>query len=80
MKKNVKICHMINGVLYSCSFHMKYEVFKGLFHMGLVLKTCLWGVGTTKEQTSLRSLISAFVIRFLESIMSKFATGESSIF
>ena len=36
-------------------------------------KTCLWGLRTTKEQTSQhirRRLISAFVIRFLESSIS----------
>ena len=32
------------------------------------------------QPAHLRSLISAFVVRFLESIMSKLATGESSIF
>ena len=34
----------------------------------------------TRVQTSLRSLISAFVIPFLETIISKLATGEISIF
>ena len=35
---------------------------------------------TTKVQTSLRSLISAFVIRLLESIISRLATRKISIF
>ena len=43
-------------------------------------KTCFRVLRTTKAQTSLCSLISDFVIRFLESIISKLATGEISIF
>ena len=45
-------------------------------------KTGLRGLRTTKAQTSLRilRLISAFVIRFLGSIISKFDTSEISIF
>ena len=45
-------------------------------------KICLQGVGNNKgadQPALLRSLISAFVIRFLESIC-KLATGEISIF
>ena len=41
------------------------------------------GVETTKAQTNpahLHSLISAFFIRLLESIISKFTTSEISIF
>ena len=38
------------------------------------------GLGTTKAQTRLRSLISAFVIPLLKSIISKLATRELSIF
>ena len=37
------------------------------------------GLQTTKVQTSLPSLISAFVIRLLESIVSKLATSKISI-
>ena len=35
------------------------------------------GLRTTKAQTSLRRLISAFVIRFLLSIISRLATSEN---
>ena len=40
-------------------------------------KTCLRALQTTKALTS---LISAFVIRYLESIISKLATSEISLF
>ena len=48
-------------------------------------KPDFWGLRTTKAQsyaaqTSLHRLISVFVIHFLESIISKFATGEIYIF
>ena len=46
-------------------------------------KICLWefAKNTGADQPAhLRSLISAFVIRFLESIICKLATGEISIF
>ena len=46
-------------------------------------KTCLRGVAnnTDADQPAHpRSLISAFVIRFLKSIICKLATGEVSIF
>ena len=45
-------------------------------------ETFLRGLRTTKAQTSLRirSLISTFVIRYLESIISKLASSEISIF
>ena len=46
-------------------------------------KTCLWGVANNKgadQPAHPRRLISAFVIRFLESIISKLATSEISIF
>ena len=46
-------------------------------------KTCLRGVAnnTGADQPALkRSLINAFVIRFLESFICKLATGEISIF
>ena len=42
-------------------------------------KTCLRGFANNKgadQPAHSRSLISAFVIRFLESIMCKLATGE----
>ena len=46
-------------------------------------KTCLWGFANNKgadQPVHLHSLISAFDIRFLESIICKLATGEISIF
>ena len=50
-------------------------------YMGLdVRKPVFGGLRTTTAQTSLRRLISAFVIRLLESLISKLATSEISIF
>ena len=46
-------------------------------------KTCLQGFANNTgvdQPAHPRSLISAFVIRFLESTISKLATGEISIF
>ena len=46
-------------------------------------KTCLWRFANNKgpdQPAHLGSLIRAFVIRFLESIICKLATGEISIF
>ena len=46
-------------------------------------KTCLWGFANntgTDQPAHARSLISAFVIRFIDSIICKLATGEVSIF
>ena len=46
-------------------------------------KTCLRGLGNNKgadQPAHQRRLISAFVIRFLESLISKLATREISIF
>ena len=46
-------------------------------------KTCLRGVAKNtgaNQPAHPRSLISAFVIRFVESIKCKLATGEISIF
>ena len=46
-------------------------------------ETCLRGVANNTgadQPAHLRSLISAFVIRFLESIICKLATGEITIF
>ena len=55
-----------------------------MISMGSVArKPVFMGLRTTKAQTSLRScerLISTFVIRFLEGIISKLATSEISIF
>ena len=51
--------------------------------MGLeARKPAFGGSGTTKAQTSLCicSLISAFVVRLLESIISQLATREISLF
>ena len=44
-------------------------------------KTCLWGNNTGADQPAHpNSLISVFVIRFLESIISRLATSQISIF
>ena len=46
-------------------------------------KTCLWGFANNKgtdQPAHSRRLISAFVIRFKESIKCKLATSEISIF
>ena len=43
-------------------------------------KTCFWGFANNKGADHLRSLISTFIIRFLESIICKLATDENSIF
>ena len=43
-------------------------------------KAVFGGLPTTKAQTTLRSLISAFVIPFLKSIICKLATGGIIIF
>ena len=45
-------------------------------------KTCLWGMQNNKgsDQPAHHRLISGFVIRLLESIISKLVTGEISIF
>ena len=46
-------------------------------------KTCLWGLANTKcidQPVHPHSLISTFVIRLLESIISKLATDEISLF
>ena len=42
-------------------------------------KTCLLGFANNKGQSSLRSLICAFVIRLLKSIISRLATSEISL-
>ena len=52
-------------------------------HLGLDLRKPVWGRGglrTTDAQTSLRIMISAFVICFLESKISKLATDKILIF
>ena len=43
-------------------------------------KTCLQGVGNNKGTAHACSLISAFVFRLLESIISTLATSQISIF
>ena len=59
------------------------------FHIDYVIygpqreKTCIWGFANNKgadQPAHLRSLISAFVIRFLESIICKLATDDISFF
>ena len=63
----------------TCNSSMIYFVAQG--HMSLdVRKPVLAGLPTTQTQTSLRSLLSAFVIRFSESIIHYLVTGEISIF
>ena len=53
---------------------------KGLPYLGLDTRKPVFGIlRTTKAQTSLPSLISAFVIRFLERTICKPAIGEISI-
>ena len=59
--------------------HLEFLSLKG----GCIEKPCLQGFAKTKVQTSLhgsRSLISTFVIRFLESITSRLAAGVISFF
>ena len=52
-----------------------------LHDMGpIARKPVFEGMRTIKAQISLRSLISAFVIRFLESTISKLTTSEILIF
>ena len=51
--------------------------------MGLDARKPVWGFANNKEADQpahLRRLISAFVIRFLESIISRLVTSEISIF
>ena len=51
--------------------------------MGLDTKNCLWGFANNTgadQPAHRRSLISAFVIRFFESIICKLATGKIPIF
>ena len=46
-------------------------------------ETCLWGFANstcTDQPAHLRSLISAFVVHFLESTICKLATGKISFF
>ena len=61
---------------------IKIDMPESVFDMGLdARKHVFGGLRTTKTQTSrMRSLISAFVIRFLESIISKLATSKFSLF
>ena len=55
--------------------------FLGSNQMGLdERKPVFGGLQTTQAQTSLRSLISVFVICFLESIIRSLFTGKISIF
>ena len=64
----------IYGVFSAIIFHIDN-------YMGLnVRKPVFGGLQTTKAKTSLCRLISAFVIRLLESMISKLASSEISIF
>ena len=52
-----------------------------MYYMVLDARKSVFGIlRITPAQTSLRSLISAFVICFLESIISRLATSEISNF
>ena len=57
--------------------YIKTEILMcGQYKMGCDVRNPVFGgLGTTKTQTSLRTRISAFVIRFLESITSRLAAG-----
>ena len=63
--------------------HLDQPMLTAMEYGPLREKTCLRGVATNKgadQPAHPRSLISAFVIRYLESIICKRATGEISIF
>ena len=67
-----------NKLMFTKEFYLSYNTFGPRRE-----KTCLRGFAnnTGADQSAHpRSLISAFVIRFLESIQCKLATSEISIF
>ena len=80
------LLHVVGGLLYAGQF------FTAVFVSNTELKTIIWvskrknlssGFGNNKDADQpaySRSLISTFVIRFLESFICKLATGEISIF
>ena len=69
--------------LWSC-LHISFQIVSCLLLYGPRReKTCLWRFANNKgadQPAHLGSLIRSFVIRFLESIICKLATGEISIF
>ena len=74
----------LNGSLLDVSSQeeVSYQVTCGIYGPRRE-KTCLCGFANTKgadQPAHPRSLISAFVIRFLESSICKLATGKISIF
>ena len=75
MHENYSACLELNNcVLISSNVICHHNI-------GLNARKPVFGdLRTTKAQTSLRSLISAFVIHLIESIISKLASSEISIF
>ena len=74
---------LIPGSSDSKPWHVPYGPHREVPYGPQRKKTCLWGFAnnTGAEQPAHPgSLISAFVIRFLESVICKLATGEISIF
>ena len=64
-----------------CHIHASSNMNPTKNNMGLYARIPVFGRLRTKQvQTSLHSLISAFFIRFLKSIICKLATGEISYF
>ena len=66
--------------LHKCFYHMTSRL-RPLLYGSRREKTCLqWGANNkvADQPANPRSLISAFVIRFMESIISRLATGEIS--
>ena len=64
------------GLNVDLGLHQLLELYMGLN----ARKPVFMGLQTTKAQTSLYSLISALVIRLLESIIYTLATSEILIF
>ena len=59
---------------YGCQYWDEIGVF------GVFVKDLIWGHRVCEEQRHPRSLISAFVLRLLKSIISRLTTSELSIF
>ena len=71
--------HLYSGMCHEP--HLSFHIFKR--NGPPREKTCLWRFAKNKgadQSAHLLSLISTFVIRFLESIICKLATGEISMF
>ena len=77
--KKININNLVlSGDLASNKYICKLKRFSNL---GLdARKPVFRGLQTTKGQTSLRSLISAFVLRSLKSIITRLGTSEISTF